>query len=215
MAARWVVEGQGGISAYEKERKAETSRIHAFKDSTCFHNGNTVLAAVQESHRRTIHLLRAQDHITEKVTDLIADRLEVNIGRLTAAQVWYKSQRILAEAHKKVGGIKENYERTRGRNNSAYDSLQQHPPPFSKNSPTISAGFQSPPTPPPEFALAKPSLPPSMDANDKIPNLSISDAFAWKAGKKRSLKRNSLPDQHLLHRLSRRDHVSYTPLYRF
>jgi hypothetical protein len=88
-----------------------------------------VLEAVQESHRKTIQQLRAQDHITEKVTDLIADILEVKFGRLTAAQVWYKSQRILAEAHKRVEEMKENYKTTRNRNNSAYRLLQQHPPP--------------------------------------------------------------------------------------
>ena len=69
------------------------------KKEDCFHDGFEVLNAVQQSHDDIIDSHRANDHITSEVVGLIKDMMLCQEKhRPTALFIYYKAERIIAEA---------------------------------------------------------------------------------------------------------------------
>jgi len=83
---------------YPQQRNADTDRIRGFKDGDCFHNGEKALDTVSRWHEEVLPIRRQSDYLTAAVVDLIPDALEKSSYRLSAEQLWGKSQRILSDA---------------------------------------------------------------------------------------------------------------------
>ena len=101
--ARWMKNQYPGVQAYRRERRSEISKIPEFRDADCFHNGDAMLTAVRESHRKSTTNLRTGDYITKAVVErMIPDMLDISLARPTAEKLWYKSKSILAEARQEL-----------------------------------------------------------------------------------------------------------------
>ncbi len=99
-----MVRGWDGLQEYRRQRRIETQKIADFRATDCFHNGETTLDMVGEMHDDLIQDCKRSDYVTEAALNLIKDMLEAEAGRPSARNLYYKSDRILAEAHKKLKG---------------------------------------------------------------------------------------------------------------
>ncbi|KAF4628548.1 hypothetical protein G7Y89_g9603 [Cudoniella acicularis] len=98
-AARWLAHGFQGVNDYRQERRIETSRIPGFRDADCFHNGESLLQAVLNSHEKTQPNLQRADFITQAVIEqMINPMLEVSGGRPSAKVLRHTSCRLLRKA---------------------------------------------------------------------------------------------------------------------
>jgi len=106
-AAIWVVHGRPGLDQFRQSRKDDIAKIPRFEDQDCFHDGDTLLPAVRKAHTELCHSIRPCDYVTQKVVnELIKDLLGPSEGRLTALQLYTKSQRILDEARAQVEPVR-------------------------------------------------------------------------------------------------------------
>lgn len=150
-AARWIKNHYKGVVLYRNERREEISKIPGFQDADCFHDGNRILTAVRESHKKSTTNLRTEDYITKTVVDrMIADMLDVAPARPTAANLWYKSKGIVSEARQQLqlANTFPSGERRASRSTlSRSRTVPEHTPPTPPNpppgiSPPDSPGFE-------------------------------------------------------------------------
>ena len=148
--ARWMKNQYKGVQAYRGERRNEISKIPEFRDADCFHNGDAMLTAVRESHRKSTTNLRTGDYITKAVVErMIPDMLDISLARPTAEKLWYKSKGIVAEARQelKYANNPASGERRASASRSAMSRSQtvpQHAPPAPPNPPPDISPPQSP-----------------------------------------------------------------------
>jgi hypothetical protein len=70
-AVVWMSKNYAGLEKYRQKRGGDASRIDHQGLSTCFHDGTKVLKAVREAHEEAKSTLRASDHITAIVIQII------------------------------------------------------------------------------------------------------------------------------------------------
>ncbi|KAF2644780.1 kinase-like protein [Massarina eburnea CBS 473.64] len=102
-AATWVVLGPPGRSDYEQLRKEEIKRespdLIPSGYGDCFHNGMSVLSAVNTMHKRLLERRRVSDLIIQGVTELIDILLWTDPReRYTATQLYKIAKRLVGSA---------------------------------------------------------------------------------------------------------------------
>jgi hypothetical protein len=79
----WMGMNYDGLQEYRGARMAHNSKSHYPKLGDCFHNGSALLDLVPEWHTKAKKSLRATDHITAKVVEII----EVYVFRKVSPQL--------------------------------------------------------------------------------------------------------------------------------
>jgi hypothetical protein len=100
-AAVWVVQGRTGLSRYRLQRTTATNAVEKLRETShagCFHDGTKVLQEVLETHVKIRRRRRNNDHITDKVLDLVEDMLGDESSRPEACRVYEKSRTYLKTA---------------------------------------------------------------------------------------------------------------------
>jgi hypothetical protein len=141
-AATWIAAGYLGVVNYRKRRQFEIDQISRVLPEKGFHDGKTLLKAVQEHHQVLPQLLQIDDSMTREILQvMIEEMLDVAALRPTAAQLWRKSERILKKIGKKRGApIPTNLEAVGKISSQPYFPQRQIIPTLSQKSSRESSG---------------------------------------------------------------------------
>ncbi|KAF2687076.1 kinase-like protein [Lentithecium fluviatile CBS 122367] len=163
-AAVWSVLGKDGLHEYHDERTAATDKLPGFRstaDSGCFHDGEKLLEAVIDMHRRLRQERRRTDPLIDDIVNIVEDMLEDSGKRPDAQRVYERfSNRVLPNA-------KANAEFSTNQSNRS-----QWPPAFRVPSDTASGRPLPPELPPEHSALGityDPTTPQSMGFSPVLP----------------------------------------------
>ena len=100
--AIWITGGLRGLRSYRQARSAETDQIEGFRDGDCFHNGETPLRCIEQYHLAASENMTVSDTLTTQVIDHMISYMldERSEARLSAQQLWLKSDRLIGQARK-------------------------------------------------------------------------------------------------------------------
>ena len=106
----WVARNWDAVLEYRQQRKRETQRILGFRDGDCFHDGkDKLLNTVDENHAELVRNVRACDHVTKPVLEMIKNdmlRSRESYGRRNANYLCIQSTQLIQEAEKVLGETK-------------------------------------------------------------------------------------------------------------
>jgi hypothetical protein len=104
----WMGMNYDGLQEYRGARMDHNSKSHYPKLGDCFHNGTKLLGLVSEWHTKAKQSLRATDHITTEVVEIIevhVFREKSSQLRINAKQFSLELDRALKEAQKSINGV--------------------------------------------------------------------------------------------------------------
>ncbi|KAK7994270.1 hypothetical protein PG991_015858 [Apiospora marii] len=209
----WLAEGFTGIDCYEKARKAETSGIADIPGSgyeNCFHNGLERLKCVEEAHQRAMGLLAKIDDITPRMKELTESYMLVPSSRRPDPKTLHRHFTFEIQGQLRQAAAQDGSRPPFSRLRAGFSDPPRVPPDLprldianldmNQDRPRSAASVNNGGTASPVNLLAVSPVPhissnpspvtpgtrKSEDSIYRLPEITVEDANAWLASKRRS-----------------------------